>query len=80
MSGAATTGPKELLAYSALQAMTTCAWLLTSRVSSGGLAGIRAGKSFELQFDELSADHLGERRIEVNILLLGKLDIKGALN
>lgn len=34
----------------------------------------------ELQFDELSADHLGERRIEDNILLLGKLDIKGALN
>lgn len=35
--------------------------------------------SFELHFDELSGDHLGERRIEDNMLLLGKLDSKGAL-
>lgn len=59
--------------------MITCAWLLTSLVGNGGLAGIRADKSFELHFDELSGDHLGERRIEDNILLLGKLDSKGAL-
>ena len=60
--------------------MITCAWLLTSRVGGGGLAGIRADESFELHFHELSADLLGERRIEDDILLLGKLDIKGALN
>lgn len=49
-------------------------------MGSCGLLGIRADKSFELHFDELSAEHLGERRIEDNILLLGKLDFKGALN
>jgi len=49
-------------------------------VGGGGLAGIRADESFELHFHELSADLLGERRIEDDILLLGKLDIKGALN
>lgn len=48
-------------------------------MGNGGLAGIRADKSFELRFDELSGDHLGERRIEDNMLLLGKLDSKGAL-
>lgn len=37
-------------------------------------------QSFELHFDKLGADDLGERRIEDNIHLLGKLDIKGALN
>lgn len=47
-------------------------------MGSGGLAGVGADK--ELHFDELSAHHLRKRRIEDNILLLGKLDIKGALN
>lgn len=48
-------------------------------MDGGGLLGIRAGEGFELHFG-LSAAHLRERRIEDNILLLGKLDIKGALN
>lgn len=49
-------------------------------VDGGGLLGIKANKGFELHFDELSAEHLRERRTEGNVLLLGKLDIKGALN
>lgn len=60
--------------------MATCTRLLTSLVGSCGLLGVRADKNFELHFDELSAEHLGERKIEDNILLLGKLDFKGALN
>lgn len=56
--------------------MITCAQLLTSLVSRGGLAGIRADKRFELHFDELSADHLGERRMVDNILLLGRWTLR----
>lgn len=55
--------------------MATCSWLLTSLVDGGGLLGVRADKGFDL-----SAEHLRERRTEDNILLLGKLDIKSALN
>lgn len=49
-------------------------------MNGGGLLGIRVDKGFVLHFDELSAELLRERRIEDNIRLLGKLDIKGALN
>lgn len=49
-------------------------------MGSCGLLGIRPDRGFEFHFDELSAEHVRERTIEDNILLLGKLGIKGALN
>lgn len=78
MSGAAITWLKLVLLYKLT--MATCSWLMTSLVAGGALLCIRVDKVFELHLDELSAEHLRERRIGGNTRLLGTLDITGALN